>query len=45
MNRWIVVDDCYFTALYRARQTVDDFGNLVRVLNTQYHQAVQFYRH
>jgi len=39
------MDDCFFLALYRARQTVDDFGNLVRVLQPQYSQAVYFYRY
>ena len=33
----------YFTALLRARQTVDDFGSVVRILHPQYHQAVGFY--
>lgn len=37
------MDDCYFVALYRARQTVDDFGVLVRILQPQYSQAVDFY--
>ena len=37
------MDNCYFVALYRARQTVDDFGDLVRVIQPQYHQAVEFY--
>lgn len=35
--------DLFFTALFLARQTTDDFGNLVRILGPQYSQAVDFY--
>lgn len=37
------MDGSYFIALYRARQTVDDFGELVRVSPMQYRRAVAFY--
>lgn len=36
-------DDQFFTALWLARQTVDDFGNIVSVLAPQYSRAVEFY--
>ena len=36
--------DVFYTALYRARQTVDDFGTIVRILAPQYSSAVDFYQ-
>jgi hypothetical protein len=35
--------DLFFTALWRARQTTDDFGNVVRILEPQYSIVVDFY--
>ena len=34
---------CYYRALYRARQLVDCFGNLVRTPSPQFSVAVNFY--
>jgi hypothetical protein len=35
--------EIFFTALYRARLTVDDFGEIVWIVAPQYTQAVNFY--
>lgn len=35
--------DLFFEALWRARQTVDDFGDVVRIIDPQYSIVVDFY--
>jgi hypothetical protein len=35
--------DLYFSALWWARQTTDDFGTIIRILDPQYALAVDFY--
>jgi hypothetical protein len=35
--------DLFFTALFRARLTVDDFGTVVCIKEPQYRLAVEFY--